>query len=196
MPSPPRPLVLASASPRRQELLGALGVPFVCAPVQGLDEEALGATYTGPAPGLARFLAEAKARLGAQQNPDALVLAADTIVVIDNQVLGKPRDAAEASRFLHLLADRTHQVITGIALADGTNQLLSAEESTDVTFGPLTDAEIATYVATGEPMDKAGAYAIQGGCSAYISGIRGDYFNVVGLPLYRLRQLLMEWIAS
>jgi septum formation protein len=185
-PSVPR-LILASASPRRQELLGLLGLPFEVIP--SAVDEAEHAGEGGPPARTARRLAEVKAEEVATRHPHALVLGADTIVVLDDAVLGKPGGADDARRMLALLSGRTHQVITGIALR-GAGLAASDAVSTDVTFRELTPREIDAYVATGEPMDKAGAYALQGRAAVLIEGIRGDYTNVVGLPLPRLAALL------
>jgi len=142
-------------------------------------------------------LAEAKARATAAQlkrdSPDCIVLGADTAVELDGEILGKPRDAADAGRMLAKLSGRTHCVLTGIfllRLPGGATR--AAVETSAVTFAHLSDAEIAAYVGRGEPMDKAGAYAIQGFAGRYISRIEGCYFNVVGLPLARLYALLRE----
>ena len=183
-------IVLASGSPRRRELLGLLQVPFEVVP--SAYEEHTPSTHADPA-ALARHLAEAKARDVAERYPDALVIGADTIVVLGTTVLGKPRDEADAERMLGMLSWQAHQVITGIAILDTRSNptiVETAAEATQVTFRELAVEEIRAYVATGEPSDKAGAYAIQGYGSILISGIQGDYPNVVGLPLTRLAQLL------
>jgi septum formation protein len=182
-------LILASASPRRQELLGLLGLPFEVIPSE-VDEAALVRELgEQPLPAeMARRLAEVKAADVAARHPDALVLGADTIVVLGDAILGKPVSPDDARRMLALLSGRTHQVITGIALRGGVS--VSDAVSTDVTFRELTSREIDAYVATGEPMDKAGAYALQGRAAVLIEGIHGDYTNVVGLPVPRLAILL------
>jgi septum formation protein len=173
--------VLASASPRRAELLRAAGFTFDVL-VADVDE----AVHPGEAPeAYVRRVAEAKGRAVASRAEGRRVLAADTTVVVEGVILGKPADAAEASRMLRALSGRTHQVLTGVWL-DGACEV----ESTDVEFVPLTDEEIAWYVASGEPMDKAGAYAIQGLASRFISRIRGSYSNVVGLPVARVYAIL------
>jgi septum formation protein len=176
-------IILASASPRRLELLRLTGLPFEVIP-SSVDEECV----TGAPAEVARLLSERKAEEVAARHPGALVLGADTIVTLDGAILGKPRDAGDARRMLALLSGRTHQVITGIALRGAG--AVSDAVSTDVTFRPLTAREIAAYVATGEPMDKAGAYALQGHAALFTPEIRGDYANVVGLPLCRLTDLL------
>ena len=176
-------LVLASASPRRREILDLAGIPCSVRPAD-VDES----RSAGETPGdYVRRLAEAKAR--AVQQPGETVLGADTVVVTGGRMLGKPRDAADALRMLGLLSGRVHEVITGVCLLrDEDCQTVS--ETTKVTFSELSDSEIATYVATGEPLDKAGAYGIQGGASKFIERIDGCYFNVVGLPIARVYRLL------
>jgi len=172
-------LILASQSPRRREILERAGIPFVVRAVD-VDERVL----MGEAPqSYVRRLATRKAVAAGQ--PGEVVLGADTTVVVDRQILAKPEDAADAVRMLGLLSGRTHEVITGICLKVG-GQLIIDAEVTLVRFVELTAAEIAAYVATGEPMDKAGAYAIQGGASRYIDRIEGCYWNVVGLPVAKV----------
>jgi septum formation protein len=170
-------LVLASQSPRRSEILRQAGIPFVVrtAPV---DESGLPAE--NPSAYVQR-LAEAKAR-AITAAPEETVLGADTTVVIDGEILGKPTDTADAARMLSLLSGKRHDVLTGICLLrDGRAECAYA--TTAVYFAQLSDREIAAYVAGGEPMDKAGAYAIQGLASKFIERIEGDYFNVMGLPV-------------
>ena len=180
-------LTLASASPRRAELLTAARIPFDVLPVD-IDETPL----VGEMPdGYVRRLAEDKARAAAALRPHAVILGADTVVVVDNRILGKPRDAAEASAMLRALSGRDHDVVTGVALIrrGGTPEV--EVDRTRVWLAPLTDVEIVHYVATTEPLDKAGAYAIQGYASRFIERIEGSYSNVVGLPValvYRLLQ--------
>ncbi|HOW52026.1 MAG TPA: Maf family protein [bacterium] len=174
-----RKLILASASPRRRELMGYFPIPIEVV-VPEVDESVT--PGMGPAP-FAQMLAERKAAaiVAIKGNEDP-VLAADTIVVIDDEILGKPRDAADAVRMLTLLSGRTHQVITGVAILwDGKEKVFSV--STDVTFKELTPKEIADYIATKEPMDKAGAYAIQGTGGFMVTEITGSASNVIGLPV-------------
>ncbi len=180
-------LVLASASPRRQELLRNAHIPFEVQPAH-INEEPL---PNEPAKACAERLAREKAQAIAQKRPNDAVLGADTVVVIDHQILNKPVDAADATRMLRLLSGRTHQVITGVCLAvrDGHEV---ASETTSVTMSEISEEEIAAYVATGEPMDKAGAYAIQGIASRWIPRIEGDYSNVVGLPVARVYRMLQQ----
>ena len=185
------PLVLASASPRRREILAGLGLKFEVAPVEGITERQMGADFTGHARELAYHIAMKKASIASSWHGSSVVVAADTTVVVDQTLLGKPRDVPEATRYLQMLQGRSHEVITGVAIFDGaTGNIVGGEELTRVRFAPMTDAEIAQYVASGEPFDKAGGYAIQGIGSLFITGIEGDYFNVVGFPVYRFRQLL------
>ena len=130
---------------------------------------------------------------------DDIVIAADTIVVCDGKILGKPRDAADAHRMLRALSGHTHQVMTGMTVARGQN-VISCTEITDVTFRKLSDKEIDAYIATGEPMDKAGSYGIQGGAALFCEGLQGDYYNVMGLPVCRLfeilREIAPEWMGE
>lgn len=178
---------MASASPRRRELLSALFDTFEVI-VSNVDEEAL---FVTPAEEGARRVAKAKALEVARIAPEALVIAADTAVVVDSAVLQKPADAKDARRMLRMLSGRTHKVVTAVAVAF-QGRCHTAVEMTEVDFARMTDEQIRRYVATGEPMDKAGAYGIQGRASIFITGIRGCYFNVVGLPLHRLGVLLEE----
>jgi septum formation protein len=179
-------LVLASQSPRRSEILRLAGIPFTVR-VADVDESVL----PGENPSVyVRRLAEAKARAVAAA-PGETVLGADTTVVIDGEILAKPADPADAQRMLALLSGRRHEVLTGICL------LRSAEAECDcattaVVFAPLSEREIADYVASGEPMDKAGAYAIQGLASKFVERIEGDYFNVMGLPVALVYQRLRD----
>ncbi len=176
-------LVLASQSPRRRELLTLLGRPFRVQ-VASVDEtmEDLPVEQA-----VARLSYRKAAAVGAGDNQ--IVIGADTVVVLNGEILGKPRDAEDAIRMLKSLSGRTHQVMTGVCLLSG-DKALTHTEVTEVTFRPLTDREIRDYVATKEPMDKAGAYGIQGGAARFVEGIRGDYFNVVGLPVCRLGLML------
>jgi septum formation protein len=171
-------LVLASASPRRRELLRGAGIPFEVQ-AANIAEDALPGES---AKDCAERLAREKALVVAAQRPNDVVLGADTIVVVDNQILGKPSDAADAARMLRMLSARVHQVITGVCLVFG-GEARVASETTSVTMLEITDKEIAGYIASGEPMDKAGAYAIQGIASRWSPRIEGDYSNVVGLPV-------------
>ncbi len=178
-------LILASASPRRRELLTLIGVAHEVRPAD-VDETA----YPDEAPAVhAERLARAKAATLAAAQPDALVVGADTIVVIDDRILGKPRGADEAHAMLRRLSGRTHTVYTAVAAARG-DRIESEVEHVAVTFRPLADAEIAAYIATGEPMDKAGAYGIQGYGATIVERIDGDYFAVMGLALGTVVELM------
>ncbi len=191
-------LVLASASPRRQELLRNAGIAFTVNPAN-IPEL--------PQPGesgrdCAERLARQKAVAASHHQPDSFVLGADTVVVVGGEILGKPRDEADAARMLRLLSGRTHQVTTGVCLIGpplrtenkklGTGFEDTRSETTLVTMNPLTNEEVGSYIASGEPMDKAGAYAIQGTASRWIPRIEGDYFNVVGLPVSLVCRMLQE----
>jgi septum formation protein len=184
-------LVLASASPRRQELLSNAGIVFEVQPAHIAEESQPGES----AKNLAERLAREKALAVAQHRSNDVVLGADTVVVVDHQLLGKPADAADAARMLRLLSGRKHQVITGVCLVAG-GQWSVASESTTVTMSEITENEIADYVSTGEPMDKAGAYAIQGIASRWIPRIEGDYSNVVGLPVALVFRMLQQAQAT
>ncbi len=182
-------IVLASQSPRRQALLGQMGLTFTTISPQ-IDEESFQAPN---AQQLVQTLSREKARWAAARLPqDTVIIAADTVVVRDETILGKPRDPADARAMLASLAGRTHQVCTGVTVCQG-EKIVTQAEVTQVTFRPLTDGEIARYVATGEPMDKAGAYGIQGLGGLLVAGIQGDYHNVVGLPVCRLGQILLDF---
>ena len=180
---PPR-VILASASPRRRELLTLIGIAHEVRPAD-VDES----IHDGEAPAVyAERLARAKASV-ANVGDDVVVIGSDTIVVIDDAVLGKPRDTADAHRMLRTLSGRTHTVYTAVAVRRG-ERLASGVEHVAVTFRPLSDATITSYVATGEPMDKAGAYGIQGYGATIVERIDGDYFAVMGLALGRLVDLM------
>jgi septum formation protein len=180
-------IVLASASPRRQELLRNAGISFETQAADILETPRAGEEPRMLAERLAREKAEAVFR----ELPNDLVLGADTIVVVDEQILGKPRDASDAGRMLRMLSGRAHRVITGVCLM-GPGFVDVRSESTVVSMSALRDEDIVSYVATGEPMDKAGAYAIQGMASRWIARIDGDYFNVVGLPVALVYGMLRE----
>jgi septum formation protein len=178
-------LILASASPRRAELLRAAGIAFRVE-VSNVEE----ARDPGEAPrAYAERLARDKARAVAQRFSKDPVLAADTIVIVDDAVLEKPAGAADAARMLRQLSGRTHEVTTGVCLIVSENESVHSD-TTRVVFRKLSDRDIAAYVATGEPMDKAGAYAIQGGAAGFVEKIEGDYDNVVGLPVALVKTML------
>jgi septum formation protein len=184
-------LLLASSSPRRSHILQMVGWPFELGPIEvdeSLHESESAREY------VAR-LAAAKARASAEVHSVRPVLAADTTVVVDEHILAKPIDVEDGKRMLRLLQGRWHQVLTGIALLTETATEVDVE-LTEVRFAPMSEAEIDWYVATGEPMDKAGAYAIQGKGSRYIEGINGDYFNVMGLPVRLLYDLIRNQLID
>ena len=194
-------LVLASASPRRLELLRNAGIPFV---VQPIDIPEVPRRAEAPR-AFAERMAREKALTVFRQRPDDFVLGADTIVIVDAEILGKPRDAADAARMLRLLSGRRHQVTTGVCLlgpqSETENRQLETgfedvrSATTIVTVDALSDDDIRSYISTNEPMDKAGAYAIQGRASRWIPYIDGDYFNVVGLPVALVYRMLREHAA-
>ena len=184
-----RKIILASASPRRKELLEKLDLDFSVCPAD-IDESLLPDEDAAIYP---LRTAVQKAMAVAKTTEDALVIAADTVVAVDDDILGKPRDEAEAKAMLQRLSGREHIVITGIGVVDtASGRTLSATEQTIVYFHPLRDEEIDAYIATGECMDKAGSYGIQGKGSLLVRKIDGDYFNVMGLPLSRLYRLLLN----
>ena len=191
------PLVLASASPRRRQIIARLGLPFtVC--VSPADEELAQERYPGPAEELALWLAKHKLAplLRLPEYADSMIVAADTTVLLDGHILGKPRDEAHARDLLLALRGRWHDVVTGIAvsyLIDGKRQMRSASCITPVLMRPYSAAEIASYIATGDPMDKAGAYGIQHPGFQPTARINGCYLNVVGLPLCVLVDLMAEF---
>ena len=183
-------LILASQSPRRRELLRMLGLQFT---VQAAD---IDETMDPALPPAAAVQDVSRRKAAAISAPaDTVVLAADTVVVIDGQILGKPRDEDDAARMLRLLAGREHTVITAMTLRCGEKEACQAV-STGVKFRPLSDAEIAAYIRTGESMDKAGAYAVQGVGALLVEEIRGDYYTVMGLPLCALGQQLQAFGIS
>lgn len=182
-------IVLASQSPRRRELLQRMGISqFEVIPATGEEiiEPAL-----SPAQ-LVEKLSQNKANEVAQSAPDALIIAADTVVSVDGKVLGKPADPAQAVEMLTSLSGRSHHVYTGFTVRMGDKEI-TAHEDTAVTFRTLSQEEIAAYVASGEPMDKAGSYGIQGLGCVLVSGIQGDYYNVMGLPVCALFQVLEQF---
>lgn len=188
------PLVLASASPRRVTLLRQARAAFTVVdpgPDRAWPGSGPGSAGSPPRHGV-RALALDKAKRVAAKRPGAVVIGADTIVVARGVRLGKPKDAEEARAMLRRLQGRTHEVWTGLAVVHGDEQRTGAE-CTKVSFAKLSDRDIELYVATGEPLDKAGAYAIQGAAGLFVRGIEGDYANVVGLPLARLRRILAEF---
>ncbi len=183
-------IILASQSPRRKELLGLLNIPFTVR-VADIDE-----TLDKTLP-----VAEAVARLSRRKaeavprSPEDVVIAADTVVVLGGEVLGKPKDEDDAFRMLTALSGQKHQVMTGLTVLQG-EKAVSHTEITDIFFRNLTDTEIQAYIATKDPMDKAGAYGIQNGAALFVEKIHGDYFNVVGLPVCRLGLILKEFMEE
>ena len=185
-------LILASKSPRRAELLRAAGWPFE-AVAANIDETR---QADEPAVAYVQRLAQTKAEKVAQQFPDDLVLGADTTVVVGDNILEQPGDDATAQWMLKLLSGKWHQVLTGVALVRVSDaRLIVAHELTQVRFAELSAAEIDWYVSTGEPLDKAGAYGIQGGAAPFIEEIQGDYFNIVGLPMRLVYKLVRKHFA-
>lgn len=183
-------IILASQSPRRRELMGLFHIPFS---VQVADIDETMDVSLPPSEEVARV-----SRLKAEAIPhcaDDIVIAADTIVVCDGKVLGKPKDEADAARMLRMLSGRRHQVMTGMTVLQG-DQAQVCTEISDVYFRDLTDSEIMRYIRTGEPMDKAGAYGIQGGAALFVETICGDYFNIVGLPVCRLSRILSKLLPD
>ena len=185
-------IILASNSPRRLMLLKQIGIEPVVVP-SNVPEE----IKDGESPEDASLrLAVDKAREVVRQLNEGLVIGADTVVVIDGEQLGKPKDDDDARRMLRLLSGRSHTVVTGLAVIDaGTSELKTTVVRTRVRFKPLSDEDIDVYIATGDPMDKAGAYGIQGRAAAFIEGIDGCYSNVVGLPLSELTDILKSFTS-
>ncbi len=177
-------IILASQSPRRRELLGLLRLPF-SVQVADIDE-----TMDPDKPVAAEVARVSRSKAEAIVcDQEDIVIAADTIVVCDNAVLGKPKDEADAFRMLKILSGRSHQVMTGLTVKKGKH-MISCTEITDIRFRTLTDQEIWDYIATGEPMDKAGSYGIQGGAAVFAEHLNGDYYNVMGLPVCKLYKIL------
>lgn len=181
-------LILASGSPRRQELLKLITEDFTVHPVDADETLPQGM----PVEMAAAFLADLKAKEAARLFPDDIVIGCDTVVILGDEIMGKPRDREDAHRMLRALSGESHSVLTGTSLYHGKQTSVFTTE-TLVTFYPLSDAEIETYLDTGEPFDKAGAYGIQGKGSLLVQGIEGDYFNVVGLPVAALSRALRQF---
>lgn len=181
------PVILASGSPRRKELLQQMGLTFTII-TPDVDEN-----IDAPSPdALVQLLSQRKAAAIASAHPDAVVIAADTVVCLRGQILGKPQNTADAQRMLQQLSGQTHTVHTGFTVQRG-NTLRTSAVCTAVHFRSLSPEEITRYIATGEPMDKAGAYAIQGIGGLLVTGLEGDYYNVIGLPICPLGQILQEF---
>ena len=183
-------IILASQSPRRRELMGLFGLPFTVQ-VADVDETM---DPSQPAERQVAAVSLKKARAVCRQCED-IVIAADTIVVCDGQILGKPADEQDALRMLRMLSGKAHQVMTGLAVLRGHEEIVCTEIA-DVYFRPLEEQEILRYIRTGEPMDKAGAYGIQGGAALFVEKIHGDYYNVMGLPVCKLSQILKELLPN
>lgn len=183
--------ILASASPRRQELFHKITDHFTVQPAE--IEEIIPPEILPE--DVAVYLSHIKAETVSKNNPHTVVIGCDTVVILENQVLGKPNSPEEAKAMLQALSGKTHQVITGTTVTDGSRTVTFSSE-TAVTFYPLSEAEIDAYVATGEPFDKAGAYGIQGKGSLLIHSIQGDYFTVMGLPVARLSRVLRQFTEN
>ena len=177
-------LILASASPRRRELLGLTGLPFT------IDAPDVDETCDLPPREAVKELSRRKALAAAAQHPGCIILAADTLVSVDEKALGKPHDEEDAFRMLKMLSGRWHQVYTGVTVVDADGTLYCEADTTDVHFESMTEDAIRRYIATGEPMDKAGAYAVQGIAGLWIDQLNGSHTNVIGLPMALTRRLL------
>ncbi len=195
-------IVLASASPRRKELLAQIGMEFDIL-VSDVEEKVNSSIPHAVVEELSaqKALASMEQLLKSPLSENVLVIGADTVVACEGQILGKPKDAANAQDMLRMLQGRSHEVYTGVTFiycnaGTGDKQVRTFHEATKVTFYPMTEKEIADYVTSGDPLDKAGAYGIQGFCARYIKGIEGDYNNVVGLPVGRLYQELRSLVEA
>ena len=185
-------LILASASPRRKELLEKIGLPFTVQPAKG--EERI--TQKSPAAVVMELSRQKAEEIAAAQTGDCIIIGADTVVAKGEKIMGKPKDAADAKQMLRSIADDCHQVFTGVTLirTGAHPQSVTFQEKTDVCLYPISDAEADAYIASGDPMDKAGAYGIQGDFAIYVKRIAGDYYNVVGLPIGRVYQELKRML--
>lgn len=183
-------MILASQSPRRRELLERMGIKNFTVAAPNVDESVEGGL--SPAEIVERLSRRKAAAAAERAGPDDLIIAADTVVALDGAVLGKPRDEADAFAMLSALSGREHHVYTGVTVRQG-DKTVTRHEETAVAFREISPEEIRGYVATGEPMDKAGAYGIQGIGALLVKGIRGDYCNVMGLPVFRLGRILLEF---
>lgn len=185
-------LILASASPRRKELLEKIGLPFTVQPAMG--EERI--TQKSPAAVVMELSRQKAEEIAAAQTEDCVIIGADTVVAKGEKIMGKPKDAADAKQMLRSIADDCHQVYTGVTLirTGAHPQSVTFQEKTDVCLYPISDAELDAYIASGDPMDKAGAYGIQGDFAIYVKRIAGDYYNVVGLPIGRVYQELKRML--
>ena len=185
-------LILASASPRRKELLEKIGLPLTVQPAMG--EERI--TQKSPAAVVMELSRQKAEEIAAAQTEDCIIIGADTVVARGEKIMGKPKDAADAKQMLRSIADDCHQVYTGVTLirTGAHPQSVTFQEKTDVCLYPISDAELDAYIASGDPMDKAGAYGIQGDFAIYVKRIAGDYYNVVGLPIGRVYQELKRML--
>ena len=185
-------LILASASPRRKELLEKIGLPFTVQPAMG--EERI--TQKSPAAVVMELSRQKAEEIAAAQTEDCIIIGADTVVAKGEKIMGKPKDEADAKQMLRSIADDCHQVYTGVTLirTGAHPQSATFQEETDVFLYPISDAELDAYIASGDPMDKAGAYGIQGDFAIYVKRIAGDYYNVVGLPIGRVYQELKRML--
>ena len=185
-------LILASASPRRKELLEKIGLPFTVQPAKG--EERI--TQKSPAAVVMELSRQKAEEIAAAQTGDCIIIGADTVVAKGEKIMGEPKDAADAKQMLRSIADDCHQVYTGVTLirTGAHPQSVTFQEKTDVCLYPISDAEADAYIASGDPMDKAGAYGIQGDFAIYVKRIAGDYYNVVGLPIGRVYQELKRML--
>ena len=183
--------ILASQSPRRRELFTQIGVKNFDILVPDADESYDASLSPQEiVSSICRKKAIAAMELAADDQ--AIILAADTMVFLDGLRLGKPKDTADAAAMLRALSGRTHEVCTGVTICRG-DKIITRAETTEVTFRPMTDSEIASYIATGDPMDKAGSYGVQGKAALFVSGLKGDYFNVMGLPVHLVGLMLKEF---
>ena len=188
-----RHIILASTSPRRQELIGALRIPFEIMPSDADEDTPYGWEPSMIVETLALRKADAVYRKLSESDSNAVIVGSDTIVVLEGDILGKPADNKDAVRMLSMLQGRTHKVYTGVACVDAlTGRSIVRHRKTTVNMKPLNDDQIMSYVRSGEPADKAGAYAIQGLGASIVDSIEGDYFNVVGLPISLLSDMLSE----
>ena len=184
-------LILASGSPRRRELLAGMGYTFEIL-VPDVDEH-----VSGPARDVVAILSRRKAEAVCAQVDDGIVIASDTLVSLNGEALGKPEDEDDARRMLHLLSGNTHEVFTGVTIIDAASGKSETRfVRTGVRFRSLSDEEINAYIASGEPMDKAGAYGIQGGAGKFVDGLDGSYENVIGFPVDDIREMLASFISD
>lgn len=185
-------LILASASPRRKELLEKTGLAFEIIPAKG--EERI--TKHLPAEVVMELSLQKAEEVAAKQTEDCIVIGADTIVAKGDAIMGKPKDAADAKRMLESISGTTHQVYTGVTILSAGKAPVTFAEKTDVSLYPISAEDLERYIASGDPMDKAGAYGIQGAFAIHVKGLAGDYYNVVGLPIGRVYQELKKLLSE